>query len=418
MKATNEARLRKHWKLSFGLATLVLLCLKTAVAQTAYTVTDVGTLGGTFSIATGVNSHGQVSGHSTLPGDIEDHAFLWQNGVMTDLGTLGGTTSESSSMNQRGQEPGGSDLPGDTAAHAVLWTNGVIADLGTLGGTNSFGSGINSQGHVAGAADTPNSGGNPAICIPNECHAFLWIHGVMTDLGTLPGGANSFAFNVDDLDRPAGLSDITTIPDPILGFPPYHATLWVNGVPTDLGTLGGKLSLSSIGTPVNNRGQVVGCSDLSGDAEFHAFLWQNGAMQDLGTFAGDPDSCAFGTNNRGQVIGVSGTFTETLHVLLWENGVPSDLNTLIPADSDLQLLVPLAIDPLGHIAGVALQKSTGEVHGILLTPATPASATGTPTTPAETSATSKVVIPENVRKLIRWGMPGMGRFKIGMARPK
>ena len=34
MKATVEVALRKYWKLSFGLVTLVLLCVGTAVAQT------------------------------------------------------------------------------------------------------------------------------------------------------------------------------------------------------------------------------------------------------------------------------------------------------------------------------------------------------------------------------------------------
>ncbi len=56
----------------------------TAFSYNSYTVTDLGTLGGTFSQAGGLNNRGSVAGFSTPPGDQNVHAFLWQNGVMTD----------------------------------------------------------------------------------------------------------------------------------------------------------------------------------------------------------------------------------------------------------------------------------------------------------------------------------------------
>src|SRR5664279_2514528 len=59
-----------------------------------YTVTDLGTLGGTFSIAFGINDKGQIDGLSTTPGDQVTHGFFLENGVMTDMGTLGGPNSQ------------------------------------------------------------------------------------------------------------------------------------------------------------------------------------------------------------------------------------------------------------------------------------------------------------------------------------
>ena len=69
--------------------------------QPSYRVIDLGTLGGTFSEAFGINNKGQVQGFSTLPRDTAVHAFVWQNGVMTDLGTLGRTQQPSISRTER-----------------------------------------------------------------------------------------------------------------------------------------------------------------------------------------------------------------------------------------------------------------------------------------------------------------------------
>jgi probable HAF family extracellular repeat protein len=62
-----------------------------AQRQIRYTVTDVGTLGGTFGRAWGINNNGSVVGYATVAGDTALHAFLWRKGVMTDLSTLAPT---------------------------------------------------------------------------------------------------------------------------------------------------------------------------------------------------------------------------------------------------------------------------------------------------------------------------------------
>jgi probable HAF family extracellular repeat protein len=49
---------------------------------------DIGSFGGTFSIARGINSSDQIVGGSGLPGDVTFHGFLYQNNQLIDLNTL------------------------------------------------------------------------------------------------------------------------------------------------------------------------------------------------------------------------------------------------------------------------------------------------------------------------------------------
>ena len=69
-----------------------------------------------------------------------------------DLGTLGGIFSVAVAVNEQGQVVGTSQTAA-RESHAFLWENGVMTDLGTLGGgTDSFAQAINNSGQVAGSA--------------------------------------------------------------------------------------------------------------------------------------------------------------------------------------------------------------------------------------------------------------------------
>ena len=363
-------------------ATALLLVPKAPVSQAAapvtlYQLTDLGTLGGSFSSGQSLNNRGQIAGYAAdAAGDI--HAFRWQDGVMSDLGTLAGTNSGFNSfgfgLNADGAVAGQSDTP--TSSDAFLWRQGVMSDLGTLGGQISGGLGINASQQVAGGSNvTTLDPTNPGA---QELHAFLWRHSAMSDLGTLGTGPDSDALAINDPGQVTGWTTINTGNDPEAGGPDYYTFLWQHGVMTNLGALpGGNFSQ---GNALNNRGQVAGFSETAlvdpADADcgnpptFHAVyaaLWQHGTVSDLPPFSGDPDSLAFGLNNQGQVVGRSGSVCHSTGAALWQHGTVTDLNTVIPANSGWFLVRGRSINERGQITGDAVSP-TGDDHAFLLTP--------------------------------------------------
>jgi probable HAF family extracellular repeat protein len=111
-------------------------------------------------------------------------SFLWEDGVMTNLGTLGGIQSFPEAINDRSQVVGEFtvlDSQGTGISHAFRWKDGRKQDLGTVAGdSDSIAYAINHKGQIVGAS------GSGFIDLPfNAVHAFLWEHGVLTDLNTL-----------------------------------------------------------------------------------------------------------------------------------------------------------------------------------------------------------------------------------------
>src|SRR5580700_5382731 len=91
---------------TFTFALGIVISFAAAITTKAGTITDLGTLGGSFSYANGINASGQVVGFSTTAGDASVGAFLYSGGVMTHLGTFGGLVSGATGINASGQVVG------------------------------------------------------------------------------------------------------------------------------------------------------------------------------------------------------------------------------------------------------------------------------------------------------------------------
>ena len=247
-----------------------------------------------------------------------------------------------------------------------LWQNGVMTRLPTLGGANGVATVINNRGQVAGYAQ--NNTKDPG-CPVSRFEPVIWENGTIRKLPTYPGDPVGAALGINDNGQAVGVSGPCAAFNQNLGLNlvDSHALLWQDGAVTDLGNLGGDGGFGgNHACAINNRGQVVGHSDLTGDSTFHAYLWtRETGMRDLGTL--DYASLALGINDKGDVVGASLDTSFNLRALLWENGVISDLNTRIAANpSGLYLLLAESIDAQGKIVGFGA-TSTG-IHGFLATP--------------------------------------------------
>lgn len=271
-----------------------------------------------------------------------DHAFQWKDGVRTDLGALPGASGVSSAVtwiSPNGLISGFSEngeidpLVGFPVFHGVFWYDGKIFDLMPLnGGYESWANAVNDQGQAVGFASNAIYDPNSLQGLVTETRAVRWQNGVPEDLGTL-GGTDAEALYINDKGQIVGQSyavDSITPPPPPNDFCndtplTLYAFFWEKGNMVNLGTLGGHCAFAYA---LDNYGRVVGESTIDGDADDHAFIWEQGKMMDLGTLGGTHGSAAW-LNDSGEVVGSStNEGNEALLAFRWKGGVMTNLGTL------------------------------------------------------------------------------------------
>ncbi|MEH2432437.1 MAG: DUF3466 family protein [Nostoc sp.] len=330
------------WKSCIAAITFTTISLavsKSALAVSLYSVTDLGNLAGeAYSYATDINDSGEVA-INTL-----GRSFFYSNGSLKTISPLPGDNQLAvTGINNLGQVVGNSGNSNNyTGNNPFLYSNGLTQPLPIQ---DAIPYAINDRTQVVGGA----SGLGP----------FLYGDGVATSIGT-PG---TVAYGLNNLGQAVGILNSG------------RAFLYENGQTTNLGTLPG--DTYSQANDVNDSGQVVGSSGLTGVNDSRAFVYSSSTgLQDLGRLRPtDLFSTGLGINNLGQVVGFSGTNNNffaadgnSLRAFLYSDKTLYDLNNLIAPSSEggFTLTAASAINNNGQIVGRGAVN--GELHAFLLTP--------------------------------------------------
>ena len=336
------------------------------MAGPTYFVVDLGTLGGNFGFANGINNRGQVVGEASRS-DAVIRPVLWQNGQTIDLGTLGGAAGKAFDINESGVIVGrATNAAGRLRPFIMDYANGgpmreIPPHAGAVPAANTTDGtayGINSSGVAAG------HGRNGAALF----QAFT-SNGTSTTTVPTPGGSNGRAWDINDAGQIAGWGRDAS--NAIVGYrwdPIAGLVIVGNLVP----------GADVFGVGINNSGHVSGAiqKDFGHQtpgrtAISRSFLWNGSTIIDIGLVPGFDGSAANLINDHGQIVGLAFNFDVNGNAInstafLHENGVNHNLNTLIPASSGWYLTNAYDINERGQIVGQGVFQ--GQTRAFLLTP--------------------------------------------------
>jgi probable HAF family extracellular repeat protein len=420
-------------KRSFTLLTLVALlpaALSTrAVAQSSYTVVDVGLLSGTaYNYPRAINNNPlgvEVVGTSMVKSGasyVTGHAFYWsQTAGIVDIGVIGTDVSSTvQDINAKGEVIGQSFWAHSyPACRPIYWNVSQGARnplaLATLGGAAGRTFDINDTGTIIGLVSDSTGVYYGVVWKP----AGMGVYGLPTALPPLSGGSAAVPRAINN----AGL--ITGGSRDAFGIP--HACIWTpdadgnyTSAPSDLGTPVADPINVNTGMLINSSEQVIAQSDLgffycsngsvspifdlnggssvyvtglndlgqaacsvAAGSATHAALWQNGTTYNLGTLGGtnsyaassydakvNPVYTGFTINSSGLVVGYSQTTgNKAAHAFVWSSSLGMrDMNNLTPSKAGFSFLRDgTGINDSGVITGAGALKN-GLTHAYVAFP--------------------------------------------------
>lgn len=223
------------------------------------TATDLGTFGGSQSIALAINNKGEVAGQASEANDASSTAYIWKRGTMRRLDMPAGfINSNAYGLNNEGEACGTVFDEFGFTFRAVRWDKkGRVTLISTLGGAGNEGLAINDEGTVVGGSIDADGFYQPYIARKNRAVA-------LPTLGQ--GGAASAINNKGDV--------VGYVQDPDSG--QSHAALWVKGRLVDLSTVPALqiagLAAGSVATGINNQGDICGMTYDSNVSQNRAWV--------------------------------------------------------------------------------------------------------------------------------------------------
>ena len=365
-----------------------------------YELFDVGTLGGSSSMALGMNDLGHVVGWAETGSST--HAFLWRDGSMLDLGTLGGRYSEARDVNNSVQIVG---IAKDENEYqrAFYAFNRVMYDLNDLlihsllplpPGVSPAdfypvlleANAINESGAivavgVTGMDDLVHS----YLLTPVQTFApsrprFSYIDtGFLSPAVPSQPGSHQFSIAGQDGDQsgqPSTAIPLTTIGldlndfDQVVGASGVQAFLWLAN---DLAGLD-LIAQTSQANAISYFGLIVGwTAGFAGTP--HATLWSVWMPDSSWSLYAPPGwiSEARGINNSGEAVGWAADNPDGYDAvaMLWTGSAAFDLNEITAVPEDVvqwqRIEQANAIDEQHRIVGFG-RTSAGAVRAVMLVP--------------------------------------------------
>ena len=359
--------------MSAGISTNPTSLQVTIPQRASYDIEEIPSLSGNLSIAYGINSGGQVAGFSMNGAGCCAQAFRFTPTSNAEFWPYPPITY-AHAINDAGVIAGEQNISGGAGGYWAFTSTGPsnVTPLGPQAGplpgyTHSQALAINNWNEVAGDAYFGTI----------RRRAVLFSNGQVTDLGTLPGGGNSYSRGINDHTEVVGYAEPQGYNPQNPRWEPGHASLWRSGGPmVDLNNLVLRANTFELrmATAINNSGQIVGFAGSNSQNVIRAFLLEPQCTNpprrggwcgnpraygfvDLGTFQNGGISYALALNNAGAVVGTAyenASGSGNIRAALFTHGRAINLNESLQLILDgLQwtLLEATGINDNGEIVG-------------------------------------------------------------------